>query len=258
MSLIATYDRLADHFYDRASALIAPETRNSHYTYAERLREALAMSGRWLDIGCGHDFLPGWMAPSARRLPLDDWTVVGVDPDRRAIARHPGLSHRVVSVGEQMPFDNDSFDLVTASMVLEHVAAPARLFAEISRVLAPGGRVIIHTANVHGYTTAVARLLPECAVVPLASVLLRRRTEDVYPTYYRANSVEDLRTLATESRLAIEACELINSSPQSFRIPPLAVVELVVMRWLRSPRAAKYRACLLATLRKTSLRFNAG
>lgn len=250
MSFIATYDRVVDHFYDRASALIAPETRNSHYTYADRLREALAGAGRWLDIGCGHDFLPAWMDPSARRLPLDGWTVVGIDPDRQAIGRHPGLSQRVVGTGEHMPFDDRSFDLVTANMVLEHVAAPARLFAEISRVLAPGGRVIIHTPNVHGYTTALARLLPERALAPLAAMLLRRRTEDVYPTYYRANSVEDLRALAADSGLTIEGCELINSSPQSFRIPPVAVLELVVLRWLRSPRAAKYRACLLANLRK--------
>src|SRR6185503_20661192 len=100
----------------------------------------------------------------------------------------------------------------TANMVIEHVEAPAQLFAEISRILAPGGRVIIHTPNVHGYTTAITRLLPDRTLAPVARLVLGRRAEDVYPTFYRANSVMDLRKLAGSSGLAVETCELINST----------------------------------------------
>jgi SAM-dependent methyltransferase len=252
MAAISAYDRLTDHVYDRARSIIAPEVRNSQYAYAERLRAALDGGGRWLDIGCGHDFLPPWMHSSDRNLNLQQWRVTGIDMDARAIARHPGLRHRVIGTGEQLPFEDHAFDLVTANMVVEHVEAPARLFAEISRILAPGGRVIIHTPNVHGYTTAITRLLPDRALAPLARVLLQRRAEDVYPTFYRANSVADIRKLAGDSGLAIEACELINSSPQAMRILPLMVLELLLMRSLRSRRGERFRACLLTTLRKAS------
>jgi SAM-dependent methyltransferase len=250
MSVISFYDRFSDHAYARARSFIAPEVRNSQYAYAERLRSALAGSGRWLDIGCGHDFLPSWMRAADRNLPLERWRVIGIDMDGTALARHRGLRHRVIGSGEQLPFGDNTFDLITANMVVEHVADPAGLFAEIGRVMAPGGRVIIHTPNVHGYTTAVTRLLPERTLAPLARVLLRRRAEDVYPTFYRANSVADLRALAASSGLTIETCELLNSSPQAVRIPPLMVIELLLMRSLRSPRAAQLRACLLITLGK--------
>jgi SAM-dependent methyltransferase len=252
MSAISAYDRLTDRVYSRARAVIAPEVRNSQYAYAERLRAALSGSGRgrWLDIGCGHDFLPAWMRSPDKDLPLQAWSVVGIDMDAGAIARHAGLRHRVIGTGEQLPFEDDAFDLITANMVVEHVASPARLFAEISRILAPGGRVIIHTPNVHGYTTAITRLLPDRALAPLARVLLRRNAEDVYPTFYRANSVADLRALACSSGLTIEACELVNSSPQAMRILPLMLLELLVMRSLRSRHTERFRACLLATLGK--------
>jgi SAM-dependent methyltransferase len=250
MSVISAYDRLTDHVYERARSVIAPEVRNSQYAYAERLREALAGGGRWLDIGCGHDFLPPWMPPGERTLDLRRWRVTGIDMDGRAIARHPGLRHRVIGTGEQLPFEENAFDLVTANMVVEHVAAPARLFAEIGRVLAPGGRVLIHTPNVHGYTTALTRLLPERALAPLARLLLGRRAEDVYPTFYRANSVADLQAFAGSSGLAIETCDLINSSPQAMRILPLMVAELLLLRSLRSRRVERFRACLVTTLRK--------
>jgi SAM-dependent methyltransferase len=252
MSVIAAYDRLTDRVYSRARTLIAPEVRNSQYAYAERLREALAGGGRWLDIGCGHDFLPAWMPPRERQLDVERWSVAGIDMDARAIARHPTLTYRVVGNGEHMPFADNVFDLVTANMVVEHVAQPARLFAEIGRILAPGGQVVIHTPNVHGYTTALTRLLPERALSPLAGALLGRHAEDVYPTHYRANSVGDLRALACGGGLVMESCDLVNSSPQAIRLPPFMVIELLLMRSLRSPRAARFRACLLATFRKSS------
>jgi hypothetical protein len=124
------------------------------------------------------------------------------------------------------------------------------LFEEIGRILAPGGRVIMHTPNVHGYTTAITRLLPDRTLAPLAQLLLGRRAEDVYPTFYRANSVPDLRRLAAGSGLVVETCELINSSPQTVRILPLMLMELLLMRSLRSRRVERFRACLLTTLRR--------
>jgi SAM-dependent methyltransferase len=250
MSATSTYDRVAQHLYWRARSLIAPEVRNSHYAYAERLRLALKGSGRWLDIGCGHDFLPPWMAPHDRVIDIDRWTVAGIDMDGSAIARHPRLRHRVIGNAERLPFAADSFNLITANMVVEHVAEPSRLFAEISRVLAPGGRVLLHTPNVHGYTTTLTRLLPEQALAPLAGVLLGRKAEDVYPTYYRANSSDEVHVLAERHGLAVDACELINSSPQTVRVPPLMVMELLLMRSMRLPHIARFRACLLATLKK--------
>jgi SAM-dependent methyltransferase len=252
MSIISAYYRLNEHVYWRARAVLAPAVRNSQYAYAERLRAALqGGSGRWLDIGCGHDFLPAWMREE-RLLDCGRWSVTGIDMDTQAIARHRGLRHRIVGTGEQLPFTDNTFDLVTANMVVEHVEEPARLFAEISRILRPGGRVIIHTPNAHGYTTAITRLLPDRALVPMARLLLGRKSEDVYPTYYRANSVTALRRLAESSGLHVEACELVNSSPQAMRVLPLVVAELLVLRSLQSRRAERFRACLLTSLRKQS------
>jgi len=66
-----------------------------------------------------------------------------------------------------MPFANDSFDLLLANHVLEHVDAPDLALAEIHRVLKPGGHAILQTpfsAKLHatwedaGVDTPEARL----------------------------------------------------------------------------------------------------
>jgi ubiquinone/menaquinone biosynthesis C-methylase UbiE len=53
-----------------------------------------------------------------------------------------------------------SVDLVTANMVVEHAEDPAALFAEVDRVLRPGGSFLVHT-NSSGYTTRLTKLIPE-------------------------------------------------------------------------------------------------
>lgn len=49
--------------------------------------------------------------------------------------------------GEALPFADGSFDLAICWDVLEHVQAPERLLAELSRVVRPGGRVLITAIN---------------------------------------------------------------------------------------------------------------
>jgi len=41
-----------------------------------------------------------------------------------------------------LPFENDTFDVVLAAHVIEHMAAPERALAELCRVLKPGGLLI--------------------------------------------------------------------------------------------------------------------
>lgn len=46
-----------------------------------------------------------------------------------------------------LPFDDDSFDLVWSSEVIEHLADPAQALAELRRVTRPGGDIILTTPN---------------------------------------------------------------------------------------------------------------
>jgi SAM-dependent methyltransferase len=245
------YDRFATRAYEIAHARLTPELKNSHYEYAAMLRAILsAGSGRWLDLGCGHNFLPPWMPHQDLTPQLGRWAVAGIDLDEQAIRRHAALRHRVLGNIERLPFRDGAFDFVSANMVVEHVAEPAELFVELSRVLAPGGTLLIHTPNVQGYTTLLTLAVPASLRAPLAGVLLNRRAEDVYPTYYRANSADAIRGLANRSALAVQSLRFIDSSPQFIRIPPLMAAELLLVRLLRRTALAHYRPCILAAFSK--------
>jgi SAM-dependent methyltransferase len=247
----STYDRFCDRAYSRACAGLLPELQNSQYAYRDALRLALTSpAGRWLDLGCGHDFLPDWMPPEDRRLDLGGWNSVGIDLDRASLRRHGNLQLRVHGDVERLPFADECFNLVTANMVVEHVREPEFLFREIARVLAPGGTVVLHTPNVAGYTTVLARMIPASLVSRTAALLLGRKSEDVYPTFYRANSETALRLLAAKNALRVKTFGYVLSSPQTYRIAPLMLLEMVMLRFLRRTELEAYRPCLLVTFER--------
>lgn len=239
-------ETISQRIYERLKAMLTPGLRNSQYQYVDALRFESRTARGWLDLGCGHNVVPEWMDLGTARLePL-----AGVDLDLAALRLNGHVRFRALASGEALPFTDRAFDLVTANMVLEHVAAPERLFREVRRVLVPGGRFLIHTPNVRGYTTALTRILPESLRAPLAVALHRRRNEDVYPTHYRANSVASLRQLAGDHGFRVASMQYVQSSPQFVLVPPLLVPEMLLIRALETKALEAGRPCLLATLER--------
>jgi SAM-dependent methyltransferase len=98
-------------------------------------------AGRWLDVGCG--------AGAYTELLLDHHcsTAVGADVRlRRPLPDLGGLSF-VDSPSEHLPFASGSFDGVLMNEVLEHVEDERAALAEIHRVLAPGGLLVMFCPN---------------------------------------------------------------------------------------------------------------
>ncbi|MGD0680154.1 MAG: class I SAM-dependent methyltransferase [Polyangiaceae bacterium] len=130
--LAETYDRVSDSQFERG----------------KRLFERLGLAGqggqaggqRVLDVGSGTGRLAQWMA---ERLGATG-QVAGVDPlaERVAIARarSGGIRFEVGQAEDLGMFEDASFDAVCMSSVLHWVSDKPKAFAEIRRVLRPGGR----------------------------------------------------------------------------------------------------------------------
>lgn len=95
-----------------------------------------------LDVGCGTG---AGLAPYANA----GCTVVGVDVSKAMLDRAAALLGDTAELhhtdGNELPFGDDRFDLVTTSMVLHEVPAEAReqFVAEMARVLKPVGRMLL-------------------------------------------------------------------------------------------------------------------
>lgn len=118
-----------------------------------------------LDVGCAGGFLTEVLAARGA-------DVTGIDPARKAIeaarahAAEIDLDIRYdIGVGETLPYEDGSFDIVTCVDVLEHVTDLEQTIAEIKRVLKPGGLFLYDTIN--------RNLLARIAVITLAEDVLR-------------------------------------------------------------------------------------
>ncbi|MGQ0805548.1 MAG: class I SAM-dependent methyltransferase [Actinomycetota bacterium] len=100
----------------------------------------LADAGRVLDVGCGEGQV-------ARRVAaLGASTVVGVDPTdaQLEVARQrAGGPLYTGGRAEELPYRDGVFDTVVVCLVLEHVDPFEPAIAEIARVLAPAGRLVL-------------------------------------------------------------------------------------------------------------------
>ncbi|HEX4388422.1 MAG TPA: methyltransferase domain-containing protein [Steroidobacteraceae bacterium] len=229
---------------------LAPGLRDSQQVYEEVLTASARGTQRWLDVGCGHRLLPPWRLDAERALVARSGMVVGVDYDHLSLTKHETLSHRLRCDIGRLPFPDGTFDLVTANMVFEHLDKPEQQLREIYRVLAPGGRLIFHTPNKFGYSTLLARLIPEAVKDKVVYFLQRRAEEDVFPAFYRTNSRSAIRRLARLVGLRVVDIRLICSSAQLIVIPPLVVFELLWLRMLMSKPGKSLRPYLIAILEK--------
>jgi ubiquinone/menaquinone biosynthesis C-methylase UbiE len=191
---------LADQnaYRDRYRAM-RPGWQSSGERLDALVRSLLSETSRVLDLGCGRG---GVVELFWRDVKL----AAGLDPDIPSLAEHRAAGMPVIrGRGENIPFADESFDLIVCLWVLEHLERPEAVLREVRRVLKPTGHFVFLTPNLRNpllLLNRLARTLPKLQrrIVPR---LYGRVEADTFPVRYKANTEGSIRALAQLSGLEV-------------------------------------------------------
>jgi SAM-dependent methyltransferase len=179
--------------------------RGAGFVFARPERETLfkryvgGPGRRVLDLGCRDGALT--------RAYLDGNEVVGVDADRDALAEagRLGIETHWADLDQPLDLDAESFDVVVAGELLEHLRDPQRLVGEVRRVLRSGGTFVASVPNAYRLK---GRLL-----------FLFGRPPENDPTHLQMFSAADVRALLAgfdDPQLHFVAGRLVPLHPRLF------------------------------------------
>jgi ubiquinone/menaquinone biosynthesis C-methylase UbiE len=121
-------------------------------------------------------------------------SVIGIDVDEAVLRNESVDQAKVVRMGESLPLERDSVDLIVCDFTFEHITNPAWVAGELSRVLKSGGWLCARTPNRWGYIAVGARVVPnEFHVACLRRLQPNKKAEDTFPTAYLLNTPRDLK-----------------------------------------------------------------
>ena len=96
-----------------------------------------------LDVGCGSGIATQLLAEAGARVTAIDLTDWAVSTTRRRLAAFGLEAEARQADAEQLPFEDDAFDLVFSWGVIHHSSDMDRALAELVRVCRPGGELVL-------------------------------------------------------------------------------------------------------------------
>jgi len=189
----------------------AQYSRRKQRVYGRLLRRfaRFRRTRRLLEIGSN----VGGFLYRARQM---GWQAVGVEPVE-VCARYAREQHGLEVIPATLveaELDAGAFDVVFSNAVVEHLASPSSVLAEVSRVLRPGGAVYTKTVNYDCYTREGLGPGWKLMATPGHLCLFTPRT---------------LRRLYTQAGL-----QVVSVRSNGFRNPP-AEGARCLLNWLRKP-----------------------
>jgi 2-polyprenyl-3-methyl-5-hydroxy-6-metoxy-1,4-benzoquinol methylase len=139
-----------------------------------------------LDVGCGWDY---------RLLKtIEPYISSGTGIDFKVPEINKGkIATRQIKLDARLPFNDDSFDVVTMLAVLEHLSNPLGIVKEIERILSRNGRLVL---------TVPSKLSKP--VLEFLSYRLKIVNEDEIRDHKKYYDYRELQNLSAQTNLTIE------------------------------------------------------
>ena len=138
-----------EKYWTSGRAIVSGERQSYASSFAQWMHaelKNLPLESKILEVGCGDASFTRLLAQHASGVTAVDIAAGQISQNTR---RYPAITFLAHDVSEALPFADNSFDVIWCSEVLEHLLDPLFALAEMHRVLAAGGRLLV-TVPFHG------------------------------------------------------------------------------------------------------------
>lgn len=188
------FDQAAEKFDDDGPSFYNMCRKDYPDVLAEVVKEPFS---ELLDAGCGTGAMLGMFQ---KDCPDKNYTGIDLSGKMIETAKKKNLEGIRFVTGdcENLPFEENSFDVVTCSMSFHHYPNPEKFFHSLYRVLRPGGRLVLRDMAAK---SKAAMWFFNHIEIPIVNRVLRRGDVHVY-------SEEDIQRLCSASSLKMESYEV--------------------------------------------------
>lgn|SRR5574344_1023267 len=157
----------ADHLNTRISIHDKYSTNKQGFANWIYSNYEIHSEDNFLELGCGTGSM--WkehleLLKNSKKAILSDFSQGMIETAKTHLGTYSNVDYKVVDI-QNIPYENESFDLVIANMMLYHVPDLQKGLSEVKRVLKQGGKFYCATYGVHGILEYVARLFNEENVI---------------------------------------------------------------------------------------------
>jgi len=193
--------------------------KDDNGVFYEWIRSFLKPNHIILDCGAGNGLLNPYNFKGYCKK------IVGIDLDERVL-KNPLLDEAHVGDFMNTSFPDQSFDIIFANNVVEHVKDPVKFLKEMKRILKPGGLLFIKTPNKWHYVGIVSSLTPHWFHL-FYNRLRGVVGEDIFPTVYKVNQILKIKKLSGKLNFHYEI-KYFEGRPEYLILNPLTFLGGVV------------------------------
>ena len=216
--------------------------------YVDVARAALGAGRDVLHLGAGRDSYG-----VINRMRRSDLRVTSLDMDREGLVRNPNR-RRILADATHLPFRESAFDLILCEDVFEHLQDPFRVLGECRRCLRPGGALVFLCPNRWSYISVLSRVTPHRLHRAFKQSCMGVASRDVFPTYYRLNTVGGIRRLASHAGFVVERVTSAVGWPTYWEFSDLLHGIFCVVHRVLAALPAAFHITLVGVLRRPPAR----